>query len=419
MPRLLVIDGFSASSLAHLEEHFRQRGAAYSSGGHTVYLSPAAWALTAFSTIQSQYPEGAGLKIVKNPGGIAEAHYVNSGQQGNSSLHKMITHSHGHLALVGNLFYAHGISPRPIDLVELQTGNTRWTANVVQHVDGRIPTRRETEAGLQSIQGLEAKRVLVVSMPNGYSDEDFRVPDCNGNAITDDTGWKYVDHQNFLLREYQEYLDGVARECAGESHFGDRSVLRGQQYLYQSVPGVSLPGKRNPVDRMQMISRMLELTRADVKDRLVLDFGCNVGMMMAQYLARGAMWCHGWDTEVVVPKTERLMRAIGCTRFSLTGGNVMQNQHPENDVPKFLAPSLNGCVVSYLAIHNWIGWLDVLGRIPWSFLIFEGHEQDSETHNKDSFNRLAKIVKFDIASYEVAQDGDSDPRAVAILVRKA
>src|SRR5437879_4293826 len=71
------------------------------------------------------------------------------------------------------------------------------------------------------------------------------------NAIVGGDGkWRYVDHQNFLLVDYGNYLKKVALESADDSHYGDRSVLRGNRYLYQSVPGVAVPGKRNDEDRV-------------------------------------------------------------------------------------------------------------------------------------------------------------------------
>lgn len=417
-PRVHRIAGLDARTSADLEAHFEQCGVEYGGGGHTLYLSPSAWARTAFAPIQGFYPQDSGLKISRNPGRLAETEYVNTAKDGISHLHKMITHGHRHLTLVSNLFHVHGIGPRLDDLIELETGQEWWVANVVGHIDGRMPTDDETRAGLAAIKALEQEGVLKVSMPDGYNDEDFRIPDCNGNALVDRNGWKYVDHQNFLLLDYDTYLKRIASESQAFSHYGDRSVLRGKNYLYQAVPGVPLPGKRDPARRMDQMSRLLERCGVTVADKLVLDVGCNVGMMMAQYLRSGASWCHGWDLDTVTPNSEKLLRAVGCTRFSLTGGNVVSNPRPEDDIPAFLHPQLQGCVVSYLAVHKWIGWLPFLGRIPWSFMIFEGHEFDTEAFNRASFAQFGELAKFEVAAYELASDGDSEPRAISILVRK-
>ncbi len=418
-PRRLQVPGVQVKNHDELQAYLRSRGVKYMAGGHTVYLPPDSWSQTAFAAIQKFYPPTAGLKIIKNPGGVNDSNYVHTSHHRTSKLHQKITYHHGHLSLVSNTLYAQGIGPRLYDLVELQLGDQIWTANVIEHIEGRTPTHAETEAGLDRIRELEAQRTIRVTIPDGYNDEDFLPPDCNKNAIVGlDGKWKYVDYQNFLLVDYENYLKKVALESTDDSHFGDKSLLRGSRYLYQSVPGVAVPGKRNPEERMETLTRMMERAGVTVKDRLVLDVGCNVGMMMAQYLKQGAMWCHGWDLENVTPRTEKLLQAIGCTRFSVAGGDIVQHPRPEDDLPQFLHSHLNGCAISYLAVHNWIGWVGMLGRLPWSFLIFEGHENDTDEHNRKSFDILRKMARFEVAEYGQAQDGDSESRAIAILVRK-
>src|SRR5437879_4293827 len=65
-----------------------------------------------------------------------------------------------------------------------------------------------------------------------------------------------------------------------------------------------------------------------------------------------------------------------------------------------------------------IGWVEMIGRLPWSLMIFEGHENDTDEHNQKSFDVLRKMTRFEVAEYGQAQDGDSESRAIAILIRK-
>jgi hypothetical protein len=156
-----------------------------------------------------------------------------------------------------------------------------------------------------------------------------------------------------------------------------------------------------------------------VEDRLVLDVGCNVGMMLAQYLALGARWCHGWDRAFVTPHTERLLHALGCTRFSLTGGDITAAQPLDADVPEFLRPALDGCVVSYLAVRGHLGWLDALARLPWSFLIYEGHEHDTAADFANYMTQLRQLTPCRVAATGTYRDGDSEERTVAIISSEA
>jgi len=194
-------------------------------------------------------------------------------------------------------------------------------------------------------------------------------------------------------------------------------LRRGRPYLYQSVPGLSLPGKRNPEKRAKLLMDLMNIADASIAGRLVLDVGCNIGGMMAQYLKLGARWCHGWDRDFVTPHTERLLLALGCTRFSTSGGEINRDKDLESDLPHFLRPSLDGCVISYLAVRGHLGWLDALGRIPWSILIYEGHEDESKADFDKHMNELRKLVAFRVLAQTITVDGDSDERWVAILVR--
>jgi len=154
-----------------------------------------------------------------------------------------------------------------------------------------------------------------------------------------------------------------------------------------------------------------------VENRLVLDIGCNVGPMIAQYFKAGALWCHGWDQEVVVPHTEKLLYALGCTRFSTTGGLITRAIDLQGSLASHLKPHLNGCVVSYLAVRGHIDWLDALKQIPWAFMIYEGHEGETTEQSLRYIGEFNKTVPCRIAAQGEYADGDSEPRTVAILIK--
>jgi hypothetical protein len=141
-------------------------------------------------------------------------------------------------------------------------------------------------------------------------------------------------------------------------------------------------------------------------------------MMMSEYLRMGARWTHGWDRPHVVVHTEKLLLALGCTRFSTSGADISESYDLRNDIPDFLIPGLEGCVVSYLAIRGHISWLKSLHTIPWSIMLYEGHE--SET--RDDFDRYIRELnqdsKFEVAAVDDYVDGDSDRRTLAVLRRR-
>jgi hypothetical protein len=396
-------------------------GVPYFEGGHTIYLSPEAARRTALQEFLSNYPGNAGIKLIKNPGGV-DGGYLRSGYgagAGESRLLHNFVYDHRRLTLVANLLHAKNLGPRLFDLAEIQSGDQAFSAYVIEHVGDQTPTIPQCEAGLRSIAELEQQGVLKINLPDGFADEDFEAPACNGNALIGAEGkFNYIDFQNFLLVNYEKYLEKIAIEATEKSHFGDRSFLRGGTYLYQSVPGVRLPSRRRIEDRIGPLQELLKSSGVSVERRLVLDFGCNIGMMLGQYLKLGAAWGHGWDRAALTPHTERMLLALGCTRFSLTGCDIDAQRAVESDLPQFLAPLLKGSVVSYLAVRGHLGWLDALARIPWAFMIYEGHEDESPEQFESFMGELEHQVRFKVRGVRDYRDGDSDPRTLAVLVRE-
>jgi hypothetical protein len=415
--RRISIPDLALTNLPSFLAELGNQGLAFSKGGHAIYLPPETVEQTAFRVLANYYPPNTGLKIVKHPGGLSESVYVYKGD-GESRLQLRLIHNLRHLTLVANLLHVHDVGPRLHDLVELDCGGNLWTAFVTEHVENPLTSNEVCESGITTIRELEQKGLVKVILPAGFDDAEFQCPNCSGNAfMTRDGKFRYIDFQNFALTGYGEYLKYVALEAAKASHFGDTSIIRGGRYLYQTVPGLSLPGKRDIGVRMKALTALLDEAGVSVKDRLVLDVGCNVGMMMAQYLKMGALWCHGWDQQVVVPHTERLLYALGCTRFSTTGGVITRSIRLQDNLAPHVRPHLEGCAISYLAIRGHIDWLDALAEIPWAFMIYEGHEGETTEQSLKYLEEFNTRVPFQIAAQGEYADGDSESRTAAILIR--
>lgn len=414
--RTLSVSGISTHTVA---DYLKSLDISYSEGSHAIYLSPDSLSNTTFAQIMSSYPSDAGLKIMKNEGSTGESEYIVGRAKGDSRIQLGMVQGHGYLSLVANLLYSQGIGPRLYDLINIKCDQRTWTAYVVQDVGQRLPTLAECEKGVETLRTLDSSGILRVILPEGFNDEEFECPGCANNALVDREGhFRYIDFQNFLLGNYEEYLTNLASDAAVQTHFGDTSLLRGGRYLYQSVPGVKLPAKRDVANRMKTLCGLLERASLSISERVVLDVGCNIGMMMSEYLKLGAKWCHGWDRALTVPHTERILLALGCTRFSTTGTDIVQSQNLRGDLPEHVRQSLEGCVVSYLAVRGHLNWLNELKDIPWSFLIYEGHEGETAADLEVYLKDLESLARFDLGPVAKYVDGDSEERTVAILVRR-
>lgn len=401
-----------------LVDYLKENGWGYHEGGHAVYLSPSSFK-SVFTDLSQHYPPSAGLKIVKEQGSVDQVNYVGTVSKGDSLLHLSSVYGHRHLTLVANLLYSTGLGPRLFDLVEIKCDDFVWTTYVIEDVSGGTPSMAQCEEGIHQLRRLEDSGLVRVVTPAGFDDIEFRCPDCEKNALVTENGaFRYIDFQNFVLGDYGAYLRKTAIEATEASHFGDQSILRGGRYLYQTVPGVNLPAKRNIQDRVRVLQRLLETTGISIREQLVLDVGCNIGMMMSEYLRMGARWTHGWDRPHVVVHTEKLLLALGCTRFSTSGADITESYDLRKDIPEFLAPAIKDCVVSYLAVRGHIGWLKALHRIPWSILIYEGHEGETREDFERYLGEFNQVSSIDVAAIDDYVDGDSDRRTIALLRKR-
>jgi O-antigen/teichoic acid export membrane protein len=416
--RFVTISNGNLNDLDALITYLNTLGAPYSAGGHSLYLPPALIARSAFKEVVAHLPNNCGVKILRNVYTGNAVQYLHG--PGHSPIQRAITYTPVQMVLVANLLNSEGLGPRVLDCIRMRSGDTEWFAYVVEHCEGEEPSATICKAGIDRLKALERQRVFTVTAPGGYDHPDFSCPDCNGNAITrkSDGAFQYLDFQNFVLEDYGRYLAALAKGATNASHFGDRSIFRGGGYLYQSVPGVSLSSKRATDFRGSLIAEMLASARLSVAGKLVLDVGCNLGMMMGDYLAKGAFWCHGWDRERVVSHTQRLLMAVGCTRFSVTGANLTPSRDLAQDLPDHLRPLVAGCVISYLSIKGHIGWMDSLVTLPWQTLIVEAHEDESEEKLSAEIHDLSVRANADVVARNLVKDGDSGSRHLMVLVRR-
>ena len=387
----------------------------HASGAHALYLSPRAWEQSPLAELRVHYPADAGIKIVRQAGSVASGSYVSPGAH--SRLQVGMLHSHAHLSVAANVLHLSGVGPRPYDLIEIAFLDGVHVAFVGRHIEGRVPNRDEWSATMAALRRLRADDVLNVVVPGGFEHTDFREPDCNGNALVDSDGvLHYVDFQNFVLGNYELFLERAARQASAATHFGEASWLRGGRYLYQTVPGLRLPAKRDIERRMGVISQMLTGSGVALAGATVLDIGCNLGMIIASYLRLGAAWCHGWDFPSVTPLTERLLLSVGCTRFSLSGAALSTDYPLRRDLPEFV-PMQGSVIVSYLAVRGHLGWITELSSVPWSTLVYEGHEREGRTVTMQHLEDFCARASARVAQITTYRDGDSEPRELAILTR--
>ena len=388
-------------------------------GRDSLYLPPEVWRRSRLAFLMNAYPPDCGLKINKNEGG-AEARYMSP--HPGRAVQRRLSASHREQLLVFNHLNVRGLAPRLYDLIELKDTRGRvWTAYVVQHLDGGVPGERDTTVLVEGLKRETASDALRLISNDGWSSRDFTPPDCKGNAVQSPALGRplYVDVHNFKLGTYDRVLGSLAEEVRAASHFGEArgNVIGGDgRCLYQEIPGADPPAKRSPVARMRAFDALLREAVVKLEQKAVLDVGCNLGLMSAEYLRRGAMWVHGWDYPEVIEAAEKVLLAVGCTRFSLTPMILGSDSPPLSTVPPhILGQGADRIVISYLAVRKHVGWLRALDAIPWRHMLYEGHEGDGPL--EEYVSALEAIVPVDVLARGTVSDAMSPPRSIALLRR--
>lgn len=284
-------------------------------GDDVLYLPPQSWRATPLAPILPGYPPDAGLAIAR--------------QAGNADANSAGGVSHRFHTLSLNYRHLSGGGPRLYDLIEIRDGaKVTWTAYVIEDAPA--------------------------------------IPDADDS----------------VLENYETYLRDLATNVAGISHFGGRMrVLGGRSgcFLYQEIPSLDRPAKRSPRARLQAWDPLLQRAHVSIEGKVIFDVGCNLGLMGAEYLRRGARWVHGWDQPDVVKAARQVLLSVGCTRFSLTGGRLNQETDLFSQLPEHLQTlSREDAVLSYLSVRDHVGWLAGLSRLPWRYMLYEGHPDDRQ-----------------------------------------
>jgi hypothetical protein len=328
------------------------RNLAFSEGADAIYLPPQTWRATPLAQVLSAYPADAGLKIAQHAGDASAAH------EGRVP----------HLSRLLSLNYQHLLNgaPRLYDLLEIRDGaKITWAAYVVE--------------------------------------DSFAAP------AADDS----------VLENYGSYLRELAASVTEQSHFGGRMrVLGGRTgyFLYQEIPGLDYPAKRSPRMRLQAWDALLQRAHVSIEGKVIFDIGCNLGLMGAEYLRRGARWVHGWDQPEVVEAARKVLLSVGCTRFSLTGKRLDQDVNLFSDVPAHLqAVDSQDAILSYLSVREHLGWLAGLSKLPWRYMLYEGHPEDRQIETY--IRELNAWIPVRLLTTDRVSDGVTGTCDIALIER--
>lgn len=388
-------------------------------GSFSVYLSPQPDLTRHLGAMVDFYPHDAGYKIVKDFALPDKANYVKDGATV-SWQEAMLVGNPAHQVVAATTAEVLGLGPRLYDMVALKAGQTDMTCFVVQHIDSQLLAPNDVAQFIEKLDHVVATGVINTAIPyNGRPHKDFSPPDCNGNLVKSAEGdLLYVDFQQFVVVDGQKLIRQKLTEGAARLSFGVVHPLRqNDYYLYQTIPGVDLVGRRDSRLRWTWMKKLLAEAGLTVEQRLILDICCNSGVMSALALSEGALWALGWDLPEVAGIAQQVQRLLGFTRLDLAKAALGKDYSLMADIPPRFRAYLDEAIVFYLAAWNHIGFVSELAQMPWRAFVFEGHERIG----LDGYRTLVEIMEGECHSKLVAHtmlsDGDSPPRLLCLFVR--
>ena len=112
-----------------------------------------------------------------------------------------------------------------------------------------------------------------------------------------------------------------------------------------------------------------------------------------------------------------MLLALGATRFDLFGEEISDTTDFVSKIPARYRRRDNG-ILLYLAVSKHIGFPDGVSKLPWEYMLYEGHAGESVRGTIDRLKNVPWLGNAQICSERWFADGDTPERPV-ILLRRA
>lgn len=292
-------------------------------------------------------PEGCGLRIFKS-----------DTWQGTSFLDS---------AKIQNIFWINGLAPRVREVIQFSAPNKHYKfAHVVEYV-----SESEIKDGF-SLKGKDLEEVAKNNFITVYQG--------NYNEVYyNSSNWRrgqYLDFGGFSIH-WNEYKEKLIKEIVDITHFG--KSYNGGKASYQSISSWDLDGKRKTEYRIEKMA----LKDINFTDKLVLDVGCNLGLMLHYALSKGAKELAGYDLPDIVKVAKEFANFEGVFGLNFYGQDLTKEP-----------PKERADIVFYLAVSDYLGFPQWLSDLTKELCIYEGHADDNYQETEEKLKRLFRDVRY-------------------------
>lgn len=383
----------ACSTNDRFREWLKEEDFQFQEGRWTFYIPPQGSLQRHFGFVTESYPPNAGLKILKDfrhPDSARYTRHMQSPAPG-AALKRLLTPSPKALVRVANYLYSHCLGVRLYDLIALEGRDRTLSAYVVEHLQGDPVTPVQYESFMDRMRGLLGRNEITTVHENVDIMADFAPPDCSSNLImsTKDGKPLYVDFQGFLFRDEKRYI---------------------QTILLRSF------SQRDTENQWRNIREMMKAVGFSLQGRVTYDIGCNIEFLYYA-LSEGGQWVLGWGLPEVIASANRVLLALGATRFDLFERVIDQNTAFKSDIPARFKKERRGVLFYFAGGREGLPY--GVSEIPWEYMIFEGDEGKNIEEYLKRVRDVSWLRNAEVLTHRSFSCGDSQTRVLILLRHQA
>jgi|GEM_PF-4981729 len=288
---------------------------------------------------------------------------------------------------IANILSLYEVTPRVYDTFVLKLADQKYISQIMESYPTTNNIDEKAPGFINKLkEALKSENIFILGQDNPWTHKDFSPPDYNDNIGSRNGDFRYVDLQKFLFRNKLKNIKELIPEVRNRTHFGDEHKSLGGRYNYQSIPFLGEYGKRRIELRMEQMLNVYQKFGFDVKEKTILDVGCNMAGFGIQYLSAGAKWYLGLDKPELVEVGRKLLYYLNYSRFDLFGLNLNED-NPTNFIKQYGKIDL----ILFLSMQKHIGIPAWLNDLDYNYMFYEGHQNESYKIHDELIKKHLKL----------------------------
>jgi hypothetical protein len=223
---------------------------------------------------------------------------------------------------------------------------------------------------------------------------------------------RYVDFQAFMMRDPQQHICQMADLFYQDGRRGRTRRHSGARHLCPSITGRDDGQWHADVD---FFKQALQRQGVSVEGAVILDVGCDAGMVMHFALTGGATWAFGWERPPIAAAARKLLLALGMTRFDIFDLDLSGDRDLLADLPQDRHLGINS-VLFFRAGDQDGAYFERIKTLPFKYMVYKSRKGAQPYQVKHDL--AERVAGWGLEIVDVgAVTGSSGTHVMAVLRR--